>query len=49
MRHADIQTTMNVYGSAMLEGERTANSKIARMVLMPAFKGNEKDRLPAAL
>ena len=35
MRHANIQTTMNVYGSAMLESKRTANSKIVRMVLIP--------------
>jgi hypothetical protein len=25
MRHANIQTTMNVYGSAMLESKRSAN------------------------
>jgi integrase len=35
MRHANIQTTMNVYGAAMLESERTANSKIVRMILVP--------------
>jgi len=49
MRHANIQTTMNVYGSAMLESKRTANSKIVRLVLVPSFQqGNEKGRVPAA-
>ncbi len=49
MRHANIQTTMNVYGSAMLESKRTANSKIVRMVLVSStLKGKEKGRSPAA-
>ena len=48
MRHANIQTTMNVYGSAMLESKRSANSKIVRMVLVPSLQQvNEKDRAPA--
>ena len=34
MRHASIQTTMNVYGRAtMSEAKRQANSKVVRMVL----------------
>jgi integrase len=48
MRHANIQTTMNVYGSAMLESKRTANSKIVRMVLVPSVRGKEKGRASAA-
>ena len=49
MRHANIQTTMNVYGSAMLESKRTANSKIVRMVLVPPIKReNGRGRAPAA-
>jgi integrase len=49
MRHANIQTTMNVYGSAMLESKRTANSKIVRMMLVPPIKReNGKGRAPAA-
>ena len=28
MRHANIRTTINVYGSAMLDSKRSANSKI---------------------
>ncbi|QNI30860.1 tyrosine-type recombinase/integrase [Alloacidobacterium dinghuense] len=49
MRHANIQTTMNVYGSAMLESKRTANSKVVRLVLAPSPQpGSEKGRMPAA-
>jgi len=33
MRHASISTTMNVYGSAMSEGKRLANSNVVGMVL----------------
>lgn len=33
MRHASIQTTMNVYGAAMAESKREANSKVVRMVM----------------
>jgi hypothetical protein len=33
MRHASIVTTMNVYGTAMPDSKRQANSKIVRMVL----------------
>jgi integrase len=28
MRHAQIATTMNVYGDTMMESKRTANSKV---------------------
>lgn len=33
MRHASIQTTMNVYGRAMTEGKRKAHDKVVQMVL----------------
>jgi integrase len=33
MRHLSIQTTMNVYGHAMPESKRQANSKVVEMVL----------------
>lgn len=33
MRHASIQTTMNVYGRAMSDSKRSANSKVVEMVL----------------
>jgi integrase len=33
MRHASIQTTMNVYGKALTESKRQANSNVVQMVL----------------
>jgi len=36
MRHASIQTTMNVYGQAMSSSKREANGKVVEMVLRPA-------------
>jgi len=33
MRHASIQTTMNVYGAAMADTKREANSKVVRMIM----------------
>lgn len=36
MRHASIQTTMNVYGQAMPASKREANGKVVQMVLIPA-------------
>jgi hypothetical protein len=33
MRHADIRTTMNVYGKAMDESKRAAHGKVIRLVL----------------
>jgi len=35
MRHASIQTTMNVYGQAMSSSKREANRKVVEMVLRP--------------
>jgi type IV secretory pathway VirB2 component (pilin) len=35
MRHASIQTTMNVYGQALPESKREANGKVVTMVLKP--------------
>ena len=32
LRHADIQTTMNVYTQAISEDKRVANGKVVRMV-----------------
>jgi hypothetical protein len=50
MRHASIQTTMNVYGSAMTESKRQAHNKVVEMVLKPAEKQkiSEAENLPAA-
>lgn len=41
MRHADFRTTMNVYGKAMPESKRVANSKVVQMAVraMPAKAG----------
>jgi integrase len=36
MRHASIQTTMNVYGQAMPASKREDNGKVVEMVLIPA-------------
>ena len=33
MRHASIQTTMNVYGKAMTDTKRQAHCKVVAMVL----------------
>jgi len=33
MRHASIQTTMNVYGKAMTDSKRDANSNVVKMIL----------------
>ena len=35
MRHASIQTTMNIYGQAMSSSKREANGKVVEMVLKP--------------
>ncbi len=40
MRHASIQTTMNVYGRAtMSEAKRQVNSKVVQMALRPQLAG----------
>ena len=39
MRHASIQTTMNVYGRAMTDGKRQAHDKVVQMV----FKTEKTD------
>ena len=44
MRHADIKTTMNTYGSAFEKTKRRANSRVADLVLPPTIKRQLKDR-----
>lgn len=39
MRHASIQTTMNVYGKAMSDSKRDANSNVVKMILKPKTSG----------
>jgi integrase len=41
MRHASIQTTMNIYGEAMTDSKRQAHSKVVEMVLN-SNKSSEK-------
>jgi len=36
MRHAQISTTMNVYGNALMEAKREANTKVVRKALRSA-------------
>ena len=31
MRHAQVSTTMNVYGNALMTAKREANSKVVKM------------------
>ena len=33
MRHAQVSTTMNVYGNALMDAKREANSKVVRRAL----------------
>jgi integrase len=35
MRHAQVSTTMNTYGNALMKSKRAANSKVVRMALRP--------------
>jgi integrase len=39
MRHASIQTTMNIYGKAMSDSKRDANSNVVKMILKPKKSG----------
>jgi hypothetical protein len=47
MRHAQIATTMNVYGNSMMESKREANRKVVRMALEPTI-GSENERAAEA-
>jgi integrase len=50
MRHASIQTTMNVYGRAtMTDAKRQANSNVVRMALRPLKMGAKSEKSLAAL
>jgi len=33
MRHANVSTTMNVYGNSTLKAKQEANSKVVQMVM----------------
>ena len=43
MRHADVRTTMNVYGDSMMESKRQANRQVVRIAL------DSTEVLPAAV
>jgi hypothetical protein len=51
MRHASIQTTMNIYGQAMSSSKREANGKVVEMMLKPlkASADTSKPLLPRVL
>jgi integrase len=36
MRHAQVSTTMDVYGNALMESKREANSKVVSLLLRPS-------------
>ena len=38
MRHASIQTTMNVYGRAMTDSKRQAHNNVVQMILQASGK-----------
>lgn len=43
MRHASIQTTMNVYGRAMTDSKRKANSQVVGLVSGETLHGRKED------
>ena len=47
MRHASIQTTMNVYGRAMTDSKRQAHNNVVQMV-MKGKSTNTRNAEPAA-
>ena len=44
MRHASIQTTMNIYGKAMTDSKRQAHSKVVEIVLNSSKNDQTDDR-----
>ena len=48
MRHASIQTTMNIYGKAMTDSKRHAHSKVVEMVLNSKSKETVGQNNPVA-
>jgi len=49
MRHASIQTTMNVYGRAMTETKRLANSQVVGLVFGPNSQEPASSDAPATV
>ncbi|PYY12994.1 MAG: hypothetical protein DMG61_14870 [Acidobacteria bacterium] len=48
MRHAQVSTTMDVYGNALMESKRAANSKVVQMTLAPVLKAAQQERCALA-
>jgi integrase len=46
MRHAQVGTTMNVYGTALMEAKREANSKVVRRALRLGPEAEEQIETP---
>jgi hypothetical protein len=44
MRHAQVSTTMDVYGNAMMESKRDTTSKVVRMALRPVLQRVQQAR-----
>ena len=44
MRHASIQTTMNIYGKAMTDSKRQAHRKVVEMVLNGSKNDQTRDQ-----
>lgn len=44
MRHASIQTTMNIYGQVLSDTKRQANSKVVQLVLEQAVLVRENEK-----
>jgi hypothetical protein len=49
MRHASIQTTMNVYGREMTETKRRANSQVVGPVFGPNSQDSPAKAAPATV
>ena len=43
MRHAQVSTTMNVYGNSTMQSKRSANAKVVQMVLPVAVWEGQKE------
>jgi hypothetical protein len=48
LRHADIQTTMNIYTQAVSEAKRDAVNKVVRMILPAGVEGQKQKPRSAA-
>jgi integrase len=49
LRHADIQTTMNVYTQAVSQAKRAAANKVVRIVLPGALRQQKRPHAAASV